>query len=285
MSRKTKTGSALGRGVSRGDVERLLSGLCSGPEDTAELAATVRALQHLGAFPPTESEAQSFAAQAARLVPDTEGQRVPGAMHADVRRRSGSRLRPAMAGTLAALVLMVSASAGVAYAANGAAPGDALYDLDRALEKVGLGDGGLKERLNEAGLLVERGRVEAGLTHAGDAIANMAADDQGLRAAAEALWTAADAAGEGEGPQTLEGWALVAERLRQMGSTEPGSKDFGQAVDDLGGTFDAQGQTDGGFGPALPTGDGPNGDGQGPGTTATTGGNGTGTSGGSGPGR
>jgi hypothetical protein len=36
---------------------------------------------------------------------------------------------------------------GVAVAANRAAPGDALYGIDRALEKIGIGAGGAQERL------------------------------------------------------------------------------------------------------------------------------------------
>lgn len=44
---------------------------------------------------------------------------------------------------------LVMAMGGVAVAANGSAPGDFLYGLDRTLESLGVGDGGVDERIEE----------------------------------------------------------------------------------------------------------------------------------------
>jgi hypothetical protein len=71
------------------------------------------------------------------------------------------RLRRRAATTAAAVVLAFSGLGGVAYAANGAAPGDFLYGLDRALEAVGVGNGGTAERLAEVKALVEGAGSEA----------------------------------------------------------------------------------------------------------------------------
>ena len=64
---------------------------------------------------------------------------------------------------LATTVLMVGGMTGVAWAADGAAPGDLLYGIDRALEAVGIGAGGSAERLEE---LEARG-IEAEPQHGG----------------------------------------------------------------------------------------------------------------------
>ncbi len=75
------------------------------------------------------------------------------------------RLRTRAAAVTAALVLMFGGLGGAAYAANGAAPGDLLYGLDRALEAVGIGNGASTERLEEVKELVEQGHADHGLEH------------------------------------------------------------------------------------------------------------------------
>ena len=288
MNRRTAIGGKR-RPVSRADAERLLSGLPPGSDDAAQLGSALGAMRSLGQAVPSEDEVRAFAAQAAKLVPPGEERLAARALPAAGRRRSRTRLRPALVSAIGTIALLLVASAGVAYAANGAVPGDPLYDLDIALEKIGLGDGGLQERLLEAGRLVDKGELEAGLNHAGDAVGGLAVDEQSLRAVAEALWDSADAAARGEGPQTAEGRGLVAERLRDMASLEPRSVEFGQAVDDLGATFSGQGQPDGDPGTQTPGGDqGTTGTTQGYATTSTSVGGGTGggpgNGGGSGPG-
>ena len=64
------------------------------------------------------------------------------------------------ASTLAIAGAMLIALAGVAMAADRSAPGDALYPLDRAAELVGLGRGGVDERLREVDVLTRRGDSE-----------------------------------------------------------------------------------------------------------------------------
>lgn len=59
------------------------------------------------------------------------------------------RLRP-RATAFAATAAVVLSLSGVAWAADGASPGDWYYGLDRALEVIGIGAGGAEERLLEA---------------------------------------------------------------------------------------------------------------------------------------
>ncbi len=87
------------------------------------------------------------------------------------------RRRAAVVG--ASAVVLVGGFTGLAYAANGAAPGDPLYGLDRALEAVGIGNGGAAERLAEAKALADHGHPSSGLAHA----ASVVEDDPGAQAA------------------------------------------------------------------------------------------------------
>jgi hypothetical protein len=108
---------------------------------------------------------------------------------------------------------------GVGYAANDAAPGDALYGLDCAMESIGLGDGGLQERVREATELVERGETEKGLNHVAQAIQDRAGlGDSGqangaLVRAANALQKSAQTGNQGDSSLIQ---ARVADMLRWM---------------------------------------------------------------------
>ncbi len=83
------------------------------------------------------------------------------------------RTRAAFAAAL--VVFAVGSVGGVSYAANGASPGDFLYGLDRALERVGIGNGGASERIAEAISLVSSGDPAHGLEHAARVVPDEAA--------------------------------------------------------------------------------------------------------------
>ena len=147
-----------------------------------------------------------------------------------------TKLIAIVASTLAALLVF----AGVAYASNGAVPGDTLYGLDCALEDVGLGDGGLEERFAEAGELMDDGLVDEGLAHAAEALVEEQEDldengdgevsEEEEAAGREALLAAAEAVLSNGSEQSLEVRTRVAEKLRFMANTELKGKEFGQAV-------------------------------------------------------
>jgi hypothetical protein len=218
---------------SRAGVERLLSGGAPEEEGLGRLPSVVEALRRVGETAPTEAEVQGFAAEAANLVPATPQRPVSGSSAHGPSAVRGSRRRLALAGVAAGLVLVFTALTGLAFAANAAIPGDPLYGLDLALESIGVGDGGLQERLVEASRLVERGQVQEGLVHAGDAIAGSAAAGDGLQAVGEALRTAADLAANNRALQSPEGRAHIAGQLRSLASSELTAKEFGLAVKKL----------------------------------------------------
>jgi len=97
-----------------------------------------------------------------------------------------------IATALASAVLLVVGFSGLAWAADGSAPGDTLYGVDRALEHVGIGHGGAAERLIEVRSLLDAGDIAGGLSHAGELVGEQpedVADDPSQ--AAEALQAAA----------------------------------------------------------------------------------------------
>lgn len=122
-----------------------------------------------------------------------------------------ARLRPGKVGVpsapwkrriataLASLLVLVGGMSGLAWAANGSAPGGALYGLDRALEHVGIGNGGAAERLAEVRGLIESGDIPGGLSHAGEVVVTEAeeSDDEGAGAAVALEEAAARVVGVG----------------------------------------------------------------------------------------
>jgi len=107
-----------------------------------------------------------------------------GAVPSRARGHFVDRIRRRAAVIGASAVVLVGGFTGLAYAANGAAPGDPLYGLDRAFEAVGIGNGGAAERIAEAQTLAVQGQQSSSLEHA----ATVVKDDPG---AETALLTAA----------------------------------------------------------------------------------------------
>jgi hypothetical protein len=102
-----------------------------------------------------------------------------------------------LATAVASLVLVIGGMSGLAWAANGSVPGNALYGLDRALEHVGIGGGGTVERLAEVQGLIEAGDIPGGLSHAGELVAGEAeGSEEGGASASEALQAAASRVAE-----------------------------------------------------------------------------------------
>jgi hypothetical protein len=115
-----------------------------------------------------EADAADFSALSERAIPRRR------------ERRGVLVLLRTRAAAIATFVLVaVGGLGGVSYAANGANPGDILYGLDRALEQVGVGNGGAAERISEAIALVTGGNPGQGLEHA----AAVVPDDAGAGSA------------------------------------------------------------------------------------------------------
>ena len=66
---------------------------------------------------------------------------------------------------MAMSILALVVFSGLGLAANAAVPGDFLYGLDLAMEKVGIGAGGIEERISEAQGLADRGQHAEAADH------------------------------------------------------------------------------------------------------------------------
>lgn len=236
------------------DVERLIRG-----DATPALADAAPALARLRALraAPEASEAARMGALLAAAA--AEAAPAPDAA-ARVPRRFGWRGRAAV---VSGLALVFAGLAGGVASADEAAPGDALYSLDRALEGLGIMDGGLEERIREALLLDQDGDVEAALEHVAQALEGLeaegaadaeetadddAAEDPGEDATEDAAETDADADGATERPASeallaaaamirengseasADVHARVSEMLTWMATTEATGRDFGHGV-------------------------------------------------------
>jgi hypothetical protein len=119
----------------------------------------------------------------------------------------------------AALLVFVAMSSSLAYAADGAKPGDLMYGLDRALEAVGVGYGGATERLAEVEALIAAGAVADGLRHA-SAVLDGHPDSDEARAALNAAATRFEDAADGPGFQAAPVGALIRYLQGALGSAD-----------------------------------------------------------------
>ena len=215
------------RGYTERDIDVLLSG---GVPNDPGLARLTPVVDRLKAHIPLDFDSTrmaTFTAQAVKTVPKSIL-----VVPTSVARPTGFSRRlafpPRFVGALAAIALLVGMS-GIAVASDGAAPGDTLYGLDRALERVGVGVGGAEERLAEATVLVGQGRAADALDHAIEAIDD--ADEQ----ASDALEKAAERVGgmSSENGSAADVHTNVAAMLKWMTTTDATGSDFGQGVVEL----------------------------------------------------
>lgn len=171
--------------ISDQDVERILSGREPGRDDLARLASALSAL-HKERPAATDETVSRLAGEAAAIVGEAKTELGAGSATSRTpvgpKRRSGG-LRRRLA-TLAAAMLVLVGMSGIALAADESAPGDTFYGLDRALEQIGINDGGATERIAESQRLTESGEVSTAILHLADSIEETEDDEVGGSAAA-----------------------------------------------------------------------------------------------------
>ena len=223
--------------------------------DLASVSAVIdeiRALRnHALSQPPADLIAQAAAiARESRPTPTAAPRPV---------RRSTWRFAPTLAGLALVFILM----APMAVFANSASPDDFLYPLDRLLERVGIGDGGLAERLTEAEILHERGDALGSAQHLARSMEE-AEEAEVSNHVERATALVASLNASGPDPETLEALDAVASMLTEQpgeNPADPGNDNPGQ-----GNTPPAQGNDNPNQGPGTNSGnDNPN---QGPGNNS-----------------
>lgn len=133
------------------EVELILAGSRTGSDDLGNL--------------------ERFVAGLSRTTPPHDAEHMATVLAATARSTRRTRGLRRMA-TIAASAALLVAMSGVAMAADKAAPGDALYGIDRTLETIGIGDGGVDERLDEFDVLLERGNEEEAFEFLDEVIAD-----------------------------------------------------------------------------------------------------------------
>jgi len=195
------------------EVEYLLSR--QSRDDTEGLVSLLATLSLDRLNVDVESRAPEFAAKASRLVQQAEPVVAPS-------RQMRSRVVPRLA-TAGLTAVLLMGLAGVAQAADAAAPGDNLYGLDRALERIGINDGGIDERLDEAQALADDGHSTEALAHLAEAM------EQSSPNAADALEAAAERFGLHDNPSQMVR-ENVADMLEWIAQTDATGREFGQGV-------------------------------------------------------
>lgn len=195
-------------------VEALLTGQEVGDEAYAGVSAALGTLDVDRLDIDVDRHAATFAAEAARLVGPTQR---PSKIAP--RRRP---LVPKLATAALAAVLVLGLT-GVAAASDASVPGDSLHGIDRALERIGINDGGLPERLAEASELATRGQPVDALNHVTDSLATTSPD------AVHALQAVVDKLDSNEAASE-DVLADVTGMLEWMSTSDVSGRDFGQEI-------------------------------------------------------
>ncbi len=240
------------------EIELLLAGTPIEGGRLSGLAPVMEMIRAQWVTAPSESEIAHFARIAGAEVKVPQAATAAATTLRRPRLTSRHGLAPRLA-TVGLAVLLMSGTAGMALAANGAAPGDALYGLDRALERVGIGSGSTDERLDEAVVIAAQGRSDEAVGHAIEALSRHSGDSSAmalsaLTVASENLVHTQDT-GHAAATANIRVSALltyIAENIGPDRGTD--GREFGQGVAqlarDIGGGDDPNGAQDPSVAPA-----------------------------------
>jgi hypothetical protein len=231
-------GDMLNQRFSDAEMERLLTGQTPENPELALLGTVLAAVHVVEPTEPSDERVAEFAANAAALarehMPETKADSNP------VRRRKAlATIQERLAVAAVAMFVLVGMS-GLAVAADAAAPGDALYGIDRVLEKIGINDGAAGERIAEAGALASRGQVTEAIGHAVSAIEDPANDDTAtsdsqaataLREAAVSVESGGNEAASEEVRVSVS--AMLSEMAELIGDPDLDGAEFGRRVSEM----------------------------------------------------
>lgn len=161
------------------DVERLISGRSPRDPELATLTPLFATLRSYRTVVPSIDAGEHLVAHAADTVRKSQWRSldlVPVGPERPDRRPSWLPTRAVAA--MLTFVLLIGVG-GVVFAANLSIPGDTLYQLDLALEEVGIGDGSFDERLGEADALMSSGDETGAIALWGETLELAATDGEG----------------------------------------------------------------------------------------------------------
>jgi hypothetical protein len=151
------------------EIDRLISHQIATDPELADLAAFLTELRGEFISEPSPAEVERLARSAGAIV-RSQPASVRTSTQPQWPRSLLTVLRTSSAMAVSILALVVFS--GLGLAANAAVPGDFLYGLDLAMEKVGIGAGSLQERTSEAQVLADRGQHAEAADHLQASIAS-----------------------------------------------------------------------------------------------------------------
>lgn len=199
------------------EIELLLSGSPEASDEHADLKWFLAALADERPAPPHDVEymATALASVARSSIPRSLRTRP---------RRTARRMV-----ALAASFALLFAMSGIALAADDAAPGDFLYGIDQAFELIGVGDGGIEERIAEFHTLIARGEDEVAFEFIEEVIES---SNEAESAEAQAhLTVVADARAQRAEDNVAEHQQFIDENKKDGVGAD--GRDFGQGVADI----------------------------------------------------
>lgn len=207
----------LNRQPSDEQAEAMIRGEDPGDPALTETGDALRSLRALGDHAVADDVAERHIAMIARAA-SLSSRPAPVAEPKRTRRRIvlSTVLSSLLAKILAATVAVAAVGTGVGVTADAAAPGEALYALDRAMESVSLADGGAAERVEEARALLDLD-LPAAVETAAEAAENDE-DEETPSGAAEALRAAAARISTADGEQSALTREQVSALLEQIAS-------------------------------------------------------------------
>ncbi|MEA1902726.1 MAG: hypothetical protein U9N56_04290 [Actinomycetota bacterium] len=145
------------------DVERLVTGRSPDDPGLGELTSWIEALRSESLFVPSNDSSERMAAQAAAIVRSDQTTMPRVASRGNIARPDRRpSLRPARAAFALSGFALLLAAVAIGFVAHTSVPGDPLYAIDLAMEQIGIGDGTVNERIDEADTLVAAGdQIEA----------------------------------------------------------------------------------------------------------------------------
>jgi hypothetical protein len=213
--------------------DAVLSGAKTAPGEFAEVAPVLDALRVAGRAVPVPSRVDAIAtALASAAIEAAPIGALPRQSRSTIKRSSVMKARTRIASATGAAIALALGSTGVAAAAEDTLPGDPFYGLKRALENVGIYEGGLDERVEESLALAEQGDDEDAVEHLADSLEEEGdvLEEEGDEETAEELRNAAEAVLSGGSENSLAVRTAVAEMLQWMADTDLEGRDFGQGV-------------------------------------------------------
>ena len=213
----------LSRRLTDAEIEAILNDGDIADERLRLIAGRLRAIDPNVFVGDVSDRAAEFAPVAARYARAS----APAQLAATAGRRRGPSLTPRLVTAAVAAILFLG-TAGAAAASDSAVPGSPLYGLDRALERVGIGAGGIFERIDEAMVLAEDGQDAEALDLLAESLeSESSAAAEALHAAAERI--RANSNGSDNANSVRAGVAAILDYIAQ---NESSGSEFGQGVAD-----------------------------------------------------